>query len=635
MQVVTPTIETVEISREELSRLQLMDRTVAHMRGYVMIVEHTRTEPPYIIKYVNNAFTQLTGYEPAEVCGKNPMLVLLGPESDVDLLRSKLADVEEGHAAVFDLLHYRKDGQCVELDTSIFPLLGEEDVVQYTISIGREISERRRAEIASLRAKLAEESNEILRKEIAERKEAESQLARAAFHDALTALPNRILFANRTTAALARERQNHNGSVAVLFVDCDNLKTVNDTLGHSVGDEYLVAVARRLEECTRPGDIVARIGGDEFTMLLESIDDMAAASDIAERVSRTVSKRPFQVAEHKIAGTVSIGIALSSPSCQTPEDLLRDADIAMYRAKVLGKNRCQTFAIAMRDQVARAVKIQEMMRSAVERGGLTVAYQPIVSLENGRIEGFEALARLYDRELGEISPVEFIPVAEETGLIVPLGLMLLHKACAQASGWRRTFPNRPDLSINVNVSVRQLMQSDFEVRVAEVLRSTDLPAENLNLEITESMFMQRRDRIGVTLTRLHKLGVRLSIDDFGTGFSSLAHLSEFPIDVLKIDRSFVSTGKEGGIVCLEIVRTVLSLARHLGLGVIAEGVENELQRNKLAAYGCHSAQGYFFGRPLKPETATEYLRRNFPAAKSREFVDELIADIPVRQAKAS
>jgi len=600
--------EEVAISHEELSYLRLMERTVEHMRGYVMIVEHTHADPPYLIRYVNDTFTRLTGYRAAEVCGKNPML-LLGPNSDVLMLEEKMSEVNAGLPVLFDLLHYRKDGQEIMLDTSISPLLRADGTVQYGISIGYDTGERRAAEIAAVRAQVAEENNKLLRKEIAERECAEKRLAHAALHDALTGLPNRALFIDRATASLAPNRRREGRGVAVLFVDCDNLKMVNDTLGHAVGDRYVIAVARRLKKCTRPGDMVARIGGDEFTMLLEDVNDDRAASVIAERVSKEVSRRSFRIGDHEISGTVSIGIALSSPSCGTPEELLRDSDIAMYRAKLLGKNRCQTFATEMRDQAARLLKIQMAMRRALKNGGLVVAYQPIVALGDGRIAGFEALARWRDPELGEISPAEFIPAAEETGLIVPLGLTMLRNACAQAGRWRKEFPDQPDLSMNVNVSVRQLLQHEFVEQVRQVLQSTGLPPQNLQLEGTESMLMQERDRIGLALAGLRALGVKLGVDDFGTGYSSLAHLAEFPVNTLKIDRSFVSARGSGGIASPEIVQTVLSLARRLGLGVIAEGVENEQQRSELQALGCALAQGYHFARPLDARAATAFLRR--------------------------
>jgi diguanylate cyclase (GGDEF)-like protein/PAS domain S-box-containing protein len=595
------------IQSDELAHLRLMERTVGHMRGYVMIVEHTNSDQQYVIRYVNEAFTELTGYRPADVYGRNPML-LLGPNSDVGLLKEKLAEVAEGRAVLFDLLHYRKDGQSVVLDTSIFPLLGADQTVQYTISIGRDTTERRAKERAADRAEVAEQNIEALRGEIADRKRAEGQLAQAVLHDALTGLPNRILLTERATVALARGRR-ESGVVAALFVDCDNLKMVNDTLGHAAGDRYLIAVARRLAEHTRPGDIVARIGGDEFAMLLEDVADENAATAIAERISKECSARAFQLGDHEVSGTVSIGIAFSSPSCRTSEELLRDADIAMYRAKVLGKNRCQTFAVEMRDEAARLLKIQIAMRQAFDSGGLSIAYQPIVSLGDGSINGFEALARWRDPELGEISPTEFIPAAEETGLIVPLGLIMLRNACAQAARWREQFPALPALSMSINVSVKQLIQEEFVEQVRRALHSTGLPASNLQLEITESTLMHEPDRVGFALAGLRRLGVKLGIDDFGTGYSSLARLAEFPINILKIDRTFVSTGGSRGLASPEIVQTVLSLAQHLGLGVIAEGVENEQQAKELRDLGCTLAQGYYFATPLDRRAGTAFLRR--------------------------
>jgi len=595
----------VVVSPEELAHLRLMKNTVDHARDYVMIVEWTGSDPPYLIRYVNEAFTRLTGYERAEMAGGNPMM-MVGPDTDSGLLQEKLSEVLAGRFALFDLLHYRKDGQTVWLELSIFPLQGPDGNIKYSISVGRDISERRKAETAVIRAQVAEENNEALRTEIADRKCAEEQLAYAAFHDSLTSLPNRALFIDRTESALARNLHREGRAAAVLFIDCDGFKLVNDSLGHSIGDRLLIATARRLETVLRPGDTLARIGGDEFTMLLEDIPDDRAATTVAERLLKAFSK-PFRFGGQDVFATVSIGIALSSPSCGAAEELLRDADIAMYRAKVLGKNRCHTFSSEMRAQATRLLRIQTAMRGALASDRLAVAYQPVVSLADGHIEGFEALARWHDAGLGEVLAAEFIPIAEETGLIVSLGAVVLRNACAQVRRWQLEFPEHCELSVNVNVSVKQLLEDRFVDEVVDVLHATGLQANCLQLEITEGVLMKERERIAKTLVKLRAHGVKLDVDDFGTGYSSLGYLASFPLDVLKIDRSFVSAQGNIGLANPEIVRTVISLAGRLGLSVIAEGVETEQQKRELQKLGCGSAQGYYFAEPLDVRSASKYL----------------------------
>ena len=592
-----------------------MQSAVEHAHDSVMIVDWTGGERPHLIRYVNEGFTRITGYACEEVIGRNPPRLLCGSNTDLAVLQRNLAVVLAGRPTVFELLHYCKDGSTIWLELSIFPLQDGEGAVTHSITFGRDISERKQAEAALIRAKVAEEHNAALQREIAERQRAEraraerqraeEQLAHTTFHDPLTGLPNLALFLDRVTSALARSGRPRQ-VVAVLFLDCDRFMLVNETLGHLTGDLLLIAIARRLERCLRPSDTLARQGGDEFKILLEDIPDAATATGIAERLLQAFST-PFTLGDHEVYATASIGIALSSPGTTSPEDLLLDADIAMYRAKVLGKDRYEVFVPELRDQVSRLLQLETALRRALDRSELSLAYQPIVSLADGRLNGFEALARWQHPELGAIEPSEFIPVAEETGLIHPLGEWVLREACAQTRRWQDAFPKCGALSVSVNVSAKQLQDQRFIDRVRGALAQSGLGAQHLRVEITESILMRDPGRAAAVLRKLRELGVKLHMDDFGTGYSSLSYLHHFPLDALKIDRSFVSGQGSAGIANPEIVHSVIALARNLGLEVIAEGIETEEQERQLRALGCTNGQGYRFARPLDAHAAARYL----------------------------
>ena len=571
-----------------------------------MVIEWTNGQPPFFIRYVNEAFIRHTGYARGEVLGKSPML-LAGPNTDSGLLERMLAKVIAGHSVVFELINYRKDGGEIWLEVSIFPLQDDTGILTHTISFARDIRERKEAEATLMRARIAEEHNVALKREIAERERVEAQLAHAAFHDPLTGLPNRALFVNRIEYALARTRR-HPRQIAVLFIDCDRFKLVNDTLGHLTGDLLLIAIARRLEGCLRPGDTLARLGGDEFTILLDEDQNATTATRVAQRLLQVFSS-PFILGDHEVYATASIGLALSSAG-STPEDLLRNADIAMYRAKELGKDRCEAFVPALRDQASRQLQLESGLRRALDRGEFSLAYQPIVSLVDEQLHAFEALIRWEHPELGHIAPLEFIPVAEETGLIHQIGEWVLREACAQTQRWHAAFPPWGALNVSVNVSAKQLQDPRFIDRVRGALKDSGLSAEYLQIEITESILMADPDRSATVLRKLREIGVTLHMDDFGTGYSSLNYLHRFTLDSLKVDRSFVSGHGGGGIANLEIVQTVIALARHLGLQVIAEGVETEEQERHLRALGCAKGQGYLFARPLDVHSASRFLEEN-------------------------
>jgi diguanylate cyclase (GGDEF)-like protein/PAS domain S-box-containing protein len=429
-----------------------------------------------------------------------------------------------------------------------------------------------------------------------ERSHAQAQLAHQAAHDALTGLPNRVFFLDRIALALARTQRSRS-SVAVLFLDLDRFKFINDSLGHDAGDRLLVALGKRLQEVIRPGDTVARFGGDEFTILCESIADEAHALAIAERVAQ-VATAPFPLNDAEVFVTMSIGIALASGSRSRPESLVENADAAMYRAKARGGNRREVFDQAMRARAKRRLAMHSSLHRAVERGEFRVLYQPIHSLRSGRAMGAEALVRWEHPDRGLIGPGEFIALAEETGLIMSIGTQVLREACRQARAWQA---DQLRLAIKVNLSARQFVHPNLAEVVAEILAETGIDPALVYLEITETVLMEDVESTSAALSELKSLGVSLTVDDFGTGYSSLAYLKRFPVDEIKIDRNFVA-GLLSDQEDQAIVTAIINLAHTLGVVAVAEGVESIDQMRRLRELGCDLGQGYHFGRPLPPET---------------------------------
>ncbi|HEX8550799.1 MAG TPA: EAL domain-containing protein [Abditibacteriaceae bacterium] len=438
--------------------------------------------------------------------------------------------------------------------------------------------------------------------------EANEQLERNAFYDSLTGLPNRALFLNLMSRALGRSRRSPDYRFAVLFMDLDRFKLVNDSLGHARGDEFLVAVARRLESCLRPGDTAARLGGDEFTVLLDDIGDAGAAARIVERIQSEIIK-PFDVGGHEVFPTSSIGIALSGPAYHHPEELLRDADTAMYRAKALGRARHAVFDEAMHEHALGLLRLETDLRRALERQNFKVFYQPIVDLQSGHISGFEALVRWHHPERGMVPPGEFIALAEETGLIIPLDHIVLREACSQLEAWKIQFPEK-SLTMSVNLSSKQFAQPDLVPQIGRIMNESGVDPKRLKLEITEGVLMNNPETAAAMLRELRAMNIRLSIDDFGTGYSSLSYLHRFPLDTLKVDQSFVNRMGTNGENS-EIVRTIVTLARNLNMDVIAEGIETPSQMHQLRDLKCEYGQGYLFAKPL-PAIDAEALLNHQP-----------------------
>ena len=468
----------------------------------------------------------------------------------------------------------------------------------------------------------------IVNRDITERKRAEELLAHNAFHDALTNLPNRALFLDRLQHALTLSKRHANYKFAVLLIDIDEFKIINDSLGHSAGDELLIKIGQRLKDAVRRADTVsrprsngvpdkpsnddtlARLGGDEFTILLDDIRDPIEAVRVAERVQAELAT-PFAVNQQEIVISASIGIASSTSPHTQAEDLLRDADIAMYRAKQAGKARCEVSDPAMHANAVKRLRLETDLRKALDLGEFRVHYQPIVSLQTGKITGFEALTR-WQRPEGILSPIAFIAVAEEIGLIIPMNRQLLREACQHLLSWQSEFPSSPPLTMSVNVTSKEFAQPDLASEIAKTLQQVGLDPACLQLEIIETIAMGDAEKSGLVLAQLKALGVRLSIDDFGTGYSSLSRLRRIPVDTLKIDRAFISH-MDSDPESREIVRIIIMLAHNLGLKVVAEGTETEEHVNLLKQLNCEMAQGYYFSRPADDQAMSKLLARNISA----------------------
>ncbi len=530
---------------------------------------------------VNQSIGKILGYSEAELLSTD-FQSLTHPE-DLDIVCRSIAQLLSGENTVTQLEH------------------------RFLHSFGHEVW-------VSLNVALIDASQHALPglifqiQNINDRKRAEERLLHDAFHDALTGLPNRALFLDHLEMAIARYQRHKDRAFAVLFLDCDRFKIVNDSLGHLAGDELLIEVARRLSGNIRLGDTVARLGGDEFTILLEDIHALEEALSLAERIQKALST-PIKIGGNEVSMTASIGIAFSNNNYAKPEDVLRDADTAMYQAKSQGKARHTVFDQNMHTVAIRQLQLETDLRHATERHELNLVFQPIVSLQNAKLLGFEALLRWRHPELGHISPAEFIPIAEETGMIIEIGQWVMLQSCLQLKSWERQ--GYGDLIMSINFSGKQLAHTTAVSSVLEALSCTQVNPENLKLEITESVVMENIELSIHKLDQIRKIGVKLSIDDFGTGYSSLSYLHRLPTDTLKIDRSFVMRmveNKENA----EIVKTIVTLGKTLRMDVTAEGVETYDQLRQLQELGVECGQGYLFSKPLEVNDATKILTREIP-----------------------
>lgn len=526
----------------------------------------------------NRGFEELFGYRAVDIVGFG-MRALIVPEELLAECENVRNDILEGRTVQCETSRRHRNGKQIPVSMIGFPVrVGE--AINGIIYIYQDISER---------------------------KSFEEQITHQAFHDALTGLPNRTLFAERLERSLERCRRRPELFHAVLMIDLNKFKAVNDSLGHQAGDQLLIEVGRRLSGCVRSMDTVARLGGDEFAIILEEFDSRIELLKVARRM-HSVLCEPFSLCGSEITPGASIGIVPKMTEYTRAEEVLRDADIAMYRAKQQGKGMV-LFDKRMHLELVESINLEAELREVLARDGLILHYQPIVSVADERLEGFEALVR-WDHPLrGMVPPDRFIPLAEETGLIVDLGKWVLSEACSRLKSWQETIAGAKRLTMSVNVSIRQFNKPGLVEHVMDVLQHSGLDPACLKIEITESVIMCDADRTITELNRLRALGVQIAIDDFGTGYSSLSYLRRMPIDHLKIDRSFISGFAETQEND-QIVQSIISLARSLGLTVIAEGVENREQLERLRALNCDKAQGFMFSRPIDNERAMELIRKS-------------------------
>ena len=545
---------------------------VHHASDLITVIDTTGT-----ITYQSPSVERLVGSNSDDLAGTNYFDLLV--EDDVEHVRAVFADVATAPATTVTA-EYRvrhTDGSTRDVE-SIVSNLVQDPTVHGLVLNTRDVTDRK-----------------ILQEE----------LAHQAFHDSLTGLSNRAVFRDRIDHGLARSARNQN-RLAVFLLDLDGFKTVNDSLGHDAGDQLLIAVAKRLEFQGRSSDTVARIGGDEFGILLEDDADEARSRALADRALAAFAV-PFDVQGREVFIRASVGIALSVPGESETDELIRNADTAMYAAKAGGKGRYEFFRPFMHALALERFEVQADLERALVRGEFVVHYQPIVDFESGVVRGVEALVRWNHPTRGLLGPLEFIPVAEETGAIVPLGEWVLGEACRQTSAWRAGHAGARDLSVSVNLSTRQLLEVDLVTQVRDTLEASGLEPSALTLELTEGSLMQDVDETVVKLRQLKELGVRLAIDDFGTGSSSLGYLQRFPIDTLKIDKSFVDGIASDGSEDPALVRAIVQMASTLSLETIAEGIEGSDQLDELRSAGCRAGQGYLFAKPLKAEALGEFL----------------------------
>jgi PAS domain S-box-containing protein len=583
-------------------QLQRMRRRLAERDRLFQLISENAADMIAVVDrnghrlYNSPAYEKILGYSPDDLAA-SPM-EQIHPDDQARVLGAaeKARVTGRGERLEYRIRH--KDGSWRVLESTASAIRGTEGETEGLVVVNRDITDRKRAE---------------------------EMLAHNAFHDGLTNLANRTLLLDRLGRVLTTSKRHADFKFAVLFIDIDGFKVFNDSLGHPAGDALLIQIAQRLTTCLRRVDTVsrpresdteecvvgdntlARPGGDEFAVLAEDLRNSSDAIRVAERIQQKLAL-PFDIDGHEIVITASIGIAFSSSTSTEPQDVLRDAEIAMYRAKRIGRARCEVFDNAMHAGALKRLQLETDLRRAIDQGEFRVYYQPILSLQNGQIVGFEALTR-WQSPQGMVMPNDFIPVADETGIILSINRQLLPEACKQLLFWQQMFPSNPPLSLSVNISPKQFTQADLAAQIGQLLEQSGMNPRCVDLEITETIAMADAEKSAGMLSGLKALGVGLDIDDFGTGYSSLSRLQSFRVDTLKIDRIFVSrmdTDHE----TLEIVRVIINLAHSLGLKVVAEGVETQAQLDLLRQLGCERAQGYLFSKPVDHEAILKLLAAN-------------------------
>ena len=595
-----------DITNTNTERLRLLESVVVNAHDAVLITEAEPIDlPGPRIVYCNASFTRTTGYSEADVLGLTPR-ILQSENTDRAALDNLRAALKAWEPVEVELLNRKKTGEEFWVELSIVPVADEKGWFTHWVSVQRDISHRKVAEEAATRARIAEAENLALEAEISERKSVEAELIYTAFHDELTKLRNRAFFMDRLSIAMERAKSDPAFQYAVLFIDLDRFKLVNDSLGHRAGDLLLMEVAERLRICSRPQDTVARVGGDEFALLIEGIEDISNVITLSNRIIETM-RRPLWLGKQEVFPSCSVGVVQATADHFLPEELLRDADIAMYQAKRHNKGNYAIFASSMHDSAVDALELRVDLRNAVSRNEFYLDYQPICCAESETIVGFEALIRWQHPVRGTVPPVQFIAAAEETGLIRGIGQWVLKQACLQMHSWHEQFPGM-SLRLNVNTSGEELKDVNFTQNVKRMLAETGLDPRTLQLEVTESIFLQNPAVIGTILSSIRALGVRIALDDFGMGYSSLSYLDQYQMDTIKIDQSFVACMLTRDRT-MAIVETIVKLGRALDLDIVAEGVESEGQLRALLATGCSSVQGYYLGRPMSVAHAANALAK--------------------------
>jgi diguanylate cyclase (GGDEF)-like protein/PAS domain S-box-containing protein len=535
-------------------------------------------DPEGKVIHWNRGAQELYGWSSEEALGRN-LRDLTVPDELLDQAEEIRSELRAGRTSSAEMLLRRKDGSRVPILGTATPIFDERGSLAGMIGVSTDISER---------------------------KALEAELERRASHDLLTGLPNRHAFVERLGHALRRTwRKEDNAGVAMLFLDLDRFKTVNDSLGHEAGDRLLVTVAERLKNRLRPEDVLARFGGDEFAVLLESVKDPSEPIQVARRIAEALGE-PFSVSDYRVSVNTSIGIALGAAHTNDPEGMLREADTAMYRAKEQGPGRYEMFDPAMQTRAQERFELEAELRRAVEQEEFVLYYQPIVSLRDGSMVGFEALLRWRHPHKGIQRPSAFLPLAEETDLIVPIDRWVLEEVCRQAKRWEGDYPSASLVTMNVNLSSTQLKGGGLARTIEETLRRVALKVHTLALDITEGFLRKASEDEARTLDALKQMGIRLDLDDFGTGYSSLSYLKSFPVDGVKLDKSFVE-GLAEDTTGMALVQKIIELCHTLGLEVVAEGIETPEQASLLKAMECDLGQGYYFGRPLPSEEFAEKL----------------------------
>jgi len=589
-------LQLQRIRRELTERNQLFEVITENAADMIAVVDGTGNR-----LYNSPAYQKVLGYSSEEL-KLTSSVEQIHPEDQPRVLEAAEKAKVTGRGERLEYRMRHKDGTWRNLESVATAIPNEQGQIERLVIVNRDITDRKRAEVA---------------------------LAHNALHDSLTDLPNRALFLDRVRHVLALSHRHTSYKFAVLFIDLDEFKVVNDSLGHAAGDALLIQIARRLSASIRGVDTIsrsvlmqtasqvanegslARVGGDEFTILLEDIRDCGDAIRVAERLQERLII-PFVVERQEVVIAASIGIAFCATSYTNSEDLIRDAEIAMYRAKREGKARCQVFDAEMHIVAVKRLQLETDLRRALELGEFRVHYQPIVSLQSGRIAGFEALSR-WQRPEGLLSPAHFIQIAEQTGIILPMNRLLLREACLQLRAWQSEFPADPPLTMSVNITPREFAQPDLVAQIKTILSEVEIQPSSINVEITETIAMADSQRSSLVLSELKALGVHISIDDFGTGYSSLSRLQGFPVDTLKVDRSFISKIDTDGET-RKIVRIIIMLAHNLGLKVVAEGAETAKQVELLKQLKCELVQGYFFARPGDHAAAEALLMNTYSLA---------------------